>query len=96
METLQARFDSRKSFYGKAEVETLTNRQGEPVAHHLYSYGLLVAELDVASGEVTLKNIGRHSQTTRRHTREFVRQYADEQRKAVEKQYKDSEVARYW
>lgn len=96
MQELKARFDSRKSFYGKAEVETLTNRQGEPVAHHLYSYDLLVAELDVASGEVTLKNIARHSQTTRRHVREFVKQYADEQMNAINKQYKDSEVARCW
>ena len=64
---LSCRFDSRKSFYGKAMVETLDN--GDQV---LYSYNTEVASIRGGKFETTYA--ATYSQTTRRHVREFARQ----------------------
>ena len=65
---LAARYDSRKSFYGKAKVVVDGN------ALSLYSYDTLVAV--IIDGKVTRADIGVHSRTTNRHIREFIRQFA--------------------
>lgn len=63
---LQARYDSRASFYGKAQIDdhddTIT----------LYSYNTKVAEYDKRTG--VLHVYGYFSATTARHIREFARQ----------------------
>lgn len=63
-EDLVARFDSRKSFYGKAKVE---RRDGNL---YLYSYGTLVAK--IVDGQAYV--FGLYSQTTTRHIKEFLKQ----------------------
>jgi hypothetical protein len=61
---LNPRYDSRKSFYGKAKVETDGGTQ------KLYSYGTLVAEIE--GGKATV--YGTYSQTTLRHIKDFLQQ----------------------
>ena len=61
---LQPRYDSRKSFYGKARVE---NEDGKKV---LYSYNTKVAE--IVDGKPTV--FGLYSSTTTRHIKEFLLQ----------------------
>lgn len=65
---LAARFDSRKSFYGKAQVAQDENEST------LYSYNTQVAKVD-KNGKLTLFPAWNYSQTTRRHVREFVKQF---------------------
>lgn len=62
---LDARYDSRNSFYGKAKVVTKDNGDEE-----LYSYGTLVA--GIKDGKPY--SLGKFSQTTSRHQREFFKQ----------------------
>ena len=62
---LKTRFDSRKSFYGKAYVKILDNND-----KFLYSYGTLVASIE--NGKKYCN--GLYSQTTTRHIKEFFRQ----------------------
>ena len=66
MYELQANFDSRQSFYGKARVEELDN--GAAV---LTSYNTVVASIRDGKAKVN----GTYSQTTLRHIKEFLRQY---------------------
>lgn len=63
---LDARFDTRKSFYGKARVIDYENGKKE-----LYSYNTLVSVCE--NGVV--EHLGKWSQTTSRHQREFERQF---------------------
>lgn len=65
---LAARFDSRKSFYGKAQVAQDENDS------ILYSYNTKVAQVD-KTGKLTLFPAWNYSLTTRRHVREFVKQF---------------------
>lgn len=78
-EELDARFDSRASFYGKAFVK-LFNYKGKE-HYRLYSYGTLVMiiEKNVDTGENNLYRFDDdlYSYTTTRHCREFARQFAD-------------------
>lgn len=60
---LQPKYDSRKSFYNKAEFDD----------DKLYSYGKLVAE--IVDGKPVLYPDWDYSQTTIRHVREFLRQH---------------------
>ena len=64
---LSARFDSRKSFYGKAHVLDYGNGYYE-----LKSYSTIVSRCK--DGKV--EHLGKWSQTTSRHQREFEKQYA--------------------
>ena len=64
---LDTRFDTRKSFYGKARVIDYENGKKE-----LYSYNTLVSVCE--NGVV--EHLGKWSQTTSRHQREFERQFA--------------------
>jgi len=67
METdLQAKYDSRNSFYGKAKV--ITNG----MVSELKSYDTIVAKHDMTNGKVIVK--GWYSATTARHINEFLQQ----------------------
>ena len=65
---LQSRFDSRKSFYGKAII----NESNDGTLLTLISYDTPVATYDRLSG--TLDVFGWYSNTTARHIREFANQ----------------------
>lgn len=65
---LTARYDSRKSFYGKARVLGY----GDGV-YELMSYSTIVSRC--VDGKV--EHLGKWSQTTSRHRREFERQFAN-------------------
>lgn len=71
---LEARFDSRQSFYGKAEVDI----KEDNICYNelLYSYGTLVAiyTKDKMSTLEQFNYLGKFSQTTTRHQKEFFRQ----------------------
>lgn len=75
MEILEARFDSRKSFYNKAKTQTIKNSV-EQVCE-LYSYGVLVASViySFINEQITYKYLGKYSQTTSRHQKEFFKQH---------------------
>ena len=64
---LAARYDARKSFYGKAHVIELDNG-----VIQLQSYNTIVGE--IRSGEYVQLWDGK-SQTTTRHIKEFKRQF---------------------
>lgn len=64
---LDARFDARKSFYGKAHVIDHENGVVE-----LQSYDTIVSRC--VNGVV--EHLGEWSQTTSRHQREFEKQFA--------------------
>lgn len=79
---LEARYDSRKSFYHKAIVETWGGwNQNES----LYSYETLVAQAGYIGSDVTgndeeqygiiLLSAWDYSPTTLRHVKEFMRQH---------------------
>ncbi len=63
---LDCRYDSRKSFYGKAVVYDYEDGTKE-----LYSYNTLVSRCK--NGVV--EHLGKWSQTTSRHQREFEKQF---------------------
>ena len=65
---LDARYDARKSFYGKAHVIDYENG-----TYELQSYNTIVARIE--NGKVTLNGLHEYSQTTNRHIREFFRQF---------------------
>ena len=90
MYELSCRYDSRNSFYGKAQVSEI--RTSNYFKASLYSYGTLVATIEMFYdnlGEVE-KTIytyfGKYSQTTTRHQKEFFRQYG----------LSDSELKELW
>lgn len=74
---LDCRFDTRKSFYGKAQVkeETHTGEYGTTRSLNLYSYGTLVAKVFCSvDGSIDYICMGKYSQTTTRHQKEFFKQ----------------------
>ena len=74
MYELETRFDSRKSFYGKAKVKIVEDN----ISYNelLYSYGTLVATytLDRVNNLEQFTINGKFSQTTTRHQKEFFKQ----------------------
>ena len=68
MYDLQARYDSRASFYGKAKVVE------EKGILKLYSYDTLVATVEKTNNGFVCHYLGKYSQTTTRHQKEFFRQ----------------------
>lgn len=62
------RYDSRQSFYGKATTE----RDGNTLK--LYSYNTLVAEIVSRETSTEYIYLGKYSQTTSRHQKEFFKQ----------------------
>ena len=72
-------YDARKSFYGKAQVKETSNMQNlmKYTTMELYSYGTLVARItkNEETGLSTCEYLGKFSQTTTRHQREFFKQF---------------------
>ena len=94
MEELQARYDSRASFYRKAFIRTT---EDENVEHQeLLSYGILVANYVYYKNEnkKVYEVLGNYSQTTTRHQKEFFRQLGliDEEIKELFKNGRYEEV----
>lgn len=76
---LGCRYDSRASFYGKAQVKQESKLQ-EGVLYttqELYSYGTLVARITTneETNKSTCEYLGYYSQTTTRHQKEFFKQF---------------------
>lgn len=71
---LSCRYDTRKSFYGKAQVEMLINNNSKQFC--LYSYGTLVAMIteDCLNKHIRYDYYGKYSCTTTRHQKEFFKQ----------------------
>ncbi len=67
---LSAQHDSRKTFYGKAQV----NVDDKTGVQTLYSYGTKVAEFNPKTKKFTAFPEAKHSATTKRHVREFMKQ----------------------
>lgn len=71
---LVCRYDSRASFCGKAKVVI----EEDTICYNelLYSYGTLVAiySKDKMSNKIQYNYLGKYSQTTTRHQKEFFRQ----------------------
>lgn len=65
---LEPIYDSRNSFYGKATTE----RDGNTLK--LYSYNTLVAEIVSRETSTEYIYMGKYSQTTTRHQKEFFKQ----------------------
>lgn len=65
---LEPVYDSRISFYGKAQVTTTDD------GRVLYSYGTPVARCRMSNGLVELFPAWDYSPTTLRHVKEFIRQ----------------------
>lgn len=68
---LVCHYDSRKSFYGKAHV-TIENNVAK-----LTSYNTLVSIAIFKNGKWKITHLGKWSQTTTRHQREFERQLTE-------------------
>jgi hypothetical protein len=76
---LTCRYDSRNSFYGKAWVKETEEEQDLMIYTilELYSYGTLVARI-TKNNETCLSTceyLGKYSQTTTRHQKEFFKQF---------------------
>lgn len=69
---LDCRYDARQSFYGKAKVEEKEYKDFKE--YNLYSYGTLVAYIEEYEDKVIYKYLGKYSQTTTRHQKEFFKQ----------------------
>lgn len=72
---LSCRYDSRASFYGKAKVEVVKSSIEQ--VETLFSYGTLVARVitNFNTCKITYEYMGKYSQTTTRHQKEFFRQH---------------------
>lgn len=94
MTFLKAVYDSRKSFYNKAIVteNAVLWGDGTPLKadgeKHLYSYGAEVCYID-KENKVHLLPKWNFSQTTLRHTKEFLKQngFKAESKAQIEKDY---------
>lgn len=71
MEELECRYDTRQSFYGKAQVEDIYNDNSVLV---LYSYGTKVAQITKNKNSIKYHYFGKYSCTTTRHQKEFFKQ----------------------
>jgi hypothetical protein len=78
---LDVRYDSRKSFYGKAEVIVYVDGTKQ-----LKSYNTIVAEI---STEGKAEVFGTYSPTTLRHIKEFLKQngFSADSKKEIEELY---------
>lgn len=86
-EYLEARFDSRQSFYNKATVTEDKNGK------YLTSYNTVVARITDKNNGYKIapyaEVYGTHSQTTLRHIKEFLKQngFKAESKAQIEKDY---------
>lgn len=71
---LSARYDRRKSFYGKALIKET------PTYFYLISYSTEILKLHKTSKNITFlcKSEWAYSQTTNRHINEFIKQFTNE------------------
>lgn len=69
---LDCRYDSRKSFYGKAQVLEQTMSDWKEIV--LYSYNTIVAKIIETKKTKKYIYYGKYSQTTTRHQKEFFKQ----------------------
>lgn len=69
---LSCRFDTRNSFYGKATVKVF-DLNGVKL-YELYSYGTNVAYIKEYENTKKFVCLGKYSQTTTRHQKEFFKQ----------------------
>ena len=84
---LDCRYDTRKSFYGKARV-----RVSEDGKHkELISYTTKVADILITDYDVIYTTEGHYSATTTRHQREFFLQNGLDE-KSVKKLFKDGKL----
>lgn len=72
MYELGCRYDTRASFYGKAQVLEQTMSDWKEI--DLYSYGTLVAKIIETKKHRKYIYEGKYSCTTTRHQKEFFRQ----------------------
>ena len=79
---LQARYDSRASFYGKAKIVESEETYNSKGYKELWSYNTLVAKIEDGKVEV----YGWFSQTTARHINEFLKQNGFEKMSKIEMQ----------
>ena len=70
---LNCRYDTRQSFYGKAQVEETKIENGTKLK--LFSYDTLVAEIETNKNKTKYHYLGKYSQPTTRHQKEFFKQY---------------------
>jgi hypothetical protein len=73
---LETRYDSRKSFYGKAKVEVTSDRIT------LISYTTKVAFINKTNNTCTLNGV--YSRTTIRHIKEFLKQQGFDYKEALD------------
>lgn len=69
---LITRYDARKSFYGKAQVQETKKGKKEDLI--LYSYNTIVARILRTENKSKYIYLGKYSQTTTRHQKEFFKQ----------------------
>lgn len=71
---LSCRYDARQNFYGKAKVKQ--EEKDNLIINNLYSYGTLVAQriTNIDTMKTVYKYLGKYSQTTTRHQKEFFKQ----------------------
>ena len=95
MYELKCRYDSRNSFYGKAQVQTTRTSVGQTI--DLYSYGTLVASIYDDFEDMTRKYVynGKYSQTTTRHQKEFFKQF-DLSDDEIKELFKNGELIKEW
>ncbi|MBQ2350441.1 MAG: hypothetical protein II393_04180 [Cytophagales bacterium] len=92
MYELSCRYDSRKSFYGKAKM--LEQQMSDWREIDLYSYDTLVAKIvEVYNKSIKYICYGKYSQTTTRHQKEFFRQYGLDD-KQIEELFKNGTIVK--
>lgn len=69
---LEPQFDTRKSFYNKAKMQTKQTKKKLEII--LISYDTVVARFIKKDTQVIVENMGYFSQTTTRHQKEFFKQ----------------------
>ena len=85
---LSARYDSRQSFYGKAQVAIENNEKV------LYSYNTKVAKID-KDGKPVLYSLWDCSNTTLRHVKQFLKQETNffiDKKKDIEKLIEEDKI----
>ena len=95
MEYLEPIYDIRQSFYKKAYTKFAKNDYES--TKDLYSYGTLVASIICSyDKKVTIyKYMGKYSQTTTRHQKEFFKQNGLND-KDIKQLFKNMELIKEW
>jgi len=91
MYELSCRYDTRQSFYGKAQVEI--KQYDNFIATILYSYGTEVASIEEYKCFTKYYYNGQYSCTTTRHQKEFFKQNGLSD-KEIKELFKNGELER--